>query len=148
MHRWSDTRSQFSTCSRREWAPIFERRRRDMEKVNVGEKFGLFSDYWSPKVVAELNDSYVKLAKFKGEFVWHHHEKEDELFFVMKGRLLIKLRDGEIRIGPGEFVVIPRGVDHLPVAEDEVHVILIEPKTTLNTSNVVGDKTAAHLERI
>ena len=119
-----------------------------MEKVNVGEKFGLFSDYWSPKVVAELNDSYVKLAKFKGEFVWHHHENEDELFFVMKGQLLIKLRDREVRIGPGEFVVIPRGIDHLPVAEDEVHVILIEPKATSNTSNVVGDRTVANPERV
>ena len=119
-----------------------------MEKINVGEKFGLFSDYWSPKVVAELNDSYVKLAKFKGEFVWHHHENEDELFFVMKGQLLIKLRDGEVRIGPGEFVVIPRGIDHLPVAEEEVHVILIEPKATVNTGNVVGDRTVANPERV
>ena len=119
-----------------------------MEKVNVGEKFGLFSDFWSPKVVAELNDYYVKLAKFKGEFVWHHHENEDELFFVMKGQLLIKLRDGEVRIGPGEFVVIPRGIDHLPVAEDEVHVILIEPKATVNTGNVVGDRTVANPERV
>jgi mannose-6-phosphate isomerase-like protein (cupin superfamily) len=84
----------------------------------------------------------------KGEFVWHHHESEDELFFVMKGRLLIKLRDGEVRIGTGEFVVIPRGIDHLPVAEEEVHVILIEPKMTLNTGNVVGDKTVARLEKI
>ena len=119
-----------------------------MEKINVGEKFSLFSDYWSPKVAAELNDSYVKLAKFKGEFVWHHHENEDELFFVMKGQLLLKLRDGEVRIGPGEFVVIPRGIDHLPVAEDEVHVILIEPKATLNTGNVVGERTVANPERV
>ena len=119
-----------------------------MEKVNVAEKFGLFSDYWSPKVAAELNDSYVKLAKFKGEFVWHHHESEDELFFVIKGQLLIRLRDGEVRLGPGEFVVIPRGIDHLPVAEDEVHVILIEPKATLNTGNVVEDRTVANPERV
>ena len=90
----------------------------------------------------------LRHVPLKGEFVWHHHEKEDDLFFVMKDRLFIKLRDGEVRIGPGEFVVIPRGVDHLPVAEDEVHVILIEPKTTLNTGNVVGDKTVAHLEKI
>lgn len=119
-----------------------------MEKVNVAEKFDLFSDYWSPKIAAELNDSYIKLAKFKGEFVWHHHENEDELFLVAKGQLLIKLRDGEVRIGPGEFVVIPRGVEHMPVAEDEVHVILIEPKTTLNTGNVVGEKTVEHLEKV
>ena len=95
-----------------------------------------------------MNDSYIKLAKLKGVFVWHHHEKEDELFFVMKGRLLIRLRDGEVRIRPGEFVVIPRGVDHLPIAEEEVHVILIEPKTTLNTGDVVSDKTVAHLGKI
>lgn len=119
-----------------------------MEIVNVAEKFDRFSDYWSPKIVAELNDSYLKLAKLKGEFVWHHHEREDELFFVVRGRLLIKMRDGEVRIGPGEFVVIPRGVDHMPVAEDEVHVILIEPKTTLNTGNVQSEKTVADLERV
>jgi mannose-6-phosphate isomerase-like protein (cupin superfamily) len=119
-----------------------------MEIVNVAEKFDQFSDYWSPKIVAELNDSYLKLAKLKGEFVWHHHEKEDELFFVVKGRLLIKLRDGEVRLGPGEFVVIRRVVDHMPVAEDEVHVILIEPKTTLNTGNVRSEKTVADLERV
>jgi mannose-6-phosphate isomerase-like protein (cupin superfamily) len=119
-----------------------------VEKVNLAQKFDLFSDYWSPKIAAELNDSYVKLAKFKGEFVWHHHENEDELFLVTKGQLLVKLRDGEVRIGPGEFVVIPRGVEHMPVAEDEVHVILIEPKTTLNTGNVVDEKTVEHLEKV
>ena len=119
-----------------------------MEKVNVAQKFDLFSDYWSLKIAAELNDSYVKLAKFKGEFVWYHHENEDELFLVTKGQLLIKLPDGEIRIGAGEFVVIPRGVEHMPVAEEEVHVILIEPKTTLNTGNVVGEKTVEHLEKV
>jgi mannose-6-phosphate isomerase-like protein (cupin superfamily) len=119
-----------------------------VEKVNVAQKFDLFSDYWSPKIAGEFNDSYIKLAKFKGEFVWHHHENEDELFLVTMGQLLIKLRDGEVRIGPGEFVVIPRGVEHMPVAEDEAHVILIEPKTTLNTGNVVGEKTVKHLEKI
>lgn len=115
---------------------------------NVEQKFDLFSDYWTPKIAAELNDSYIKLAKFKGEFVWHHHENQDELFLVTKGQLLIRLRDGDVRIGPGEFVVIPRGVEHMPVAEDEVHVILIEPKTTLNTGNVVGEKTVEHLEKV
>jgi len=119
-----------------------------VEKVNVAQKFDLFSDYWSPKIAAELNDSYIKLAKFKGEFLWHHHENEDELFLVTKGQLLIKLRDGEVRIGSGEFVVIPRGVEHMPVAEDEVHVILIEPKTTLNTGNIVGEKTVEHLAKV
>jgi mannose-6-phosphate isomerase-like protein (cupin superfamily) len=102
----------------------------------------------TPKIAAELNDSYLKLAKFKGEFVWHHHENEDELFLVTKGQLRIKLRDGEVLIGPGEFVVIPRGVEHLPVEEDEFQVILIDPKTTLNTGNVVGEKTVEHLEKI
>ena len=115
---------------------------------NVEQTFDLFSDYWTPKIAAELNDSYIKLAKFKGEFVWHHHENQDELFLVTKGQLLIRLRDGDVRIGPGEFVVIPRGVEHMPVAEDEVHVILIEPKTTLNTGNVVGEKTVEHLEKV
>ena len=119
-----------------------------MEKINIAEKFNLFSEYWSPKIAAELNDSYIKLAKFKGEFVWHHHENEDELSFVVKGRLVIRLRDHELRIDPGEFVVIPRGVDHMPVADDEVHVILIEPKTTLNTGNVAGDRTVANLAKI
>jgi mannose-6-phosphate isomerase-like protein (cupin superfamily) len=119
-----------------------------VEKVNVADKFALFSDYWSPKIAGELNDSYIKLAKMKGDFVWHHHESEDELFFVIKGRLLIRLRDGEVRVGPGEFVVIPRGVDHLPVAEDEVHVMLIEPKTTLNTGNVTSDRTVADLQKV
>lgn len=119
-----------------------------MRKVNIAEKFALFGHYWNPKIVGELNDSYVKLAKLKGEFVWHCHEHEDELFLVTKGSLVIRLRDGEMRIGPGEFVVIPRGVEHLPVAEEEVQVLLIEPKTTLNTGNVVGEKTVATLEWI
>jgi mannose-6-phosphate isomerase-like protein (cupin superfamily) len=119
-----------------------------MKKVNVREKFERFSDYWSPKIAAELNDSYIKLAKFKGEFVWHSHENEDELFFVSKGQLVIKLHDGEVRLGPGEFVVVPRGVEHLPIAEDEVHVILIEPKTTLNTGNVTSEKTLTRLTEI
>lgn len=119
-----------------------------MEKVNVREKFDRFSDYWNPKIVAELNESHIKLAKFKGEFVWHHHENEDELFFVVKGQLLIKLLDSDVRLGPGEFVVVPRGVEHLPIAEDEVHVILIEPKTTLNTGNVTSERTVARLEKI
>ena len=119
-----------------------------MKKVNVGETFDRFSDYWSPKISAELNDSYIKLAKFKGQFVWHHHENEDELFFVIKGQLIIKLRNDEVRLGPGEFVVIPRGIEHLPIADDEVHVILIEPKTTLNTGNVRSERTAARLDKI
>ncbi|MHB8596870.1 MAG: cupin domain-containing protein [Ktedonobacteraceae bacterium] len=112
-----------------------------MQTVNLAEKFGLFSDYWGPKIAGELNDSYLKLVKLKGEFVWHHHEHEDELFLVVKGRLLIKLRDRDIWLGEGEFVVIPKGVEHMPVAEEEVHVLLIEPKTTLNTGNIENERT-------
>jgi mannose-6-phosphate isomerase-like protein (cupin superfamily) len=119
-----------------------------MEKVNLTEKFSKFSDYWSPKIAGELNDSYIKLVKLKGEFVWHHHEQEDELFLVVKGRLLIKLRDRDILLEEGEFVIIPRGVEHLPIAEEEVHVLLLEPKSTLNTGNIQSEKTVADLERI
>jgi mannose-6-phosphate isomerase-like protein (cupin superfamily) len=119
-----------------------------MEKVNLAHKFNLFQDYWSPKIVGELNDSYVKLVKLKGEFVWHHHETEDELFLVVKGRLLIKLRDRDIWLEKGEFVIVPRGVEHLPMAEKEAHVLLLEPKSTLNTGNVRSEKTVTDLERI
>jgi mannose-6-phosphate isomerase-like protein (cupin superfamily) len=119
-----------------------------MEKVILAQKFSLFQEYWSPKIAGELNDSYVKIVKLKGEFVWHHHETEDELFLVVKGRLLIKLRDRDIFLEEGEFVIIPRGVEHLPIAEEEAHVLLLEPKTTLNTGNVRDEKTVADLERI
>jgi mannose-6-phosphate isomerase-like protein (cupin superfamily) len=119
-----------------------------MDKVNLAQKFSMFNDYWSPKIVGELNDSHVKLVKFKGEFVWHHHETEDELFLVVKGSLQIKLRDQDIFLEEGEFVIIPRGVEHLPIAKDEVHVLLLEPKTTLNTGNVGNERTVLDLERI
>ena len=119
-----------------------------IEKANLAHKFSLFQDYWSPKVAGELNDSYVKLAKLKGEFVWHHHEMEDELFLVVKGRLLIKLHDQDIWLEEGEFVIIPRGIEHLPVAEEEAQVLLLEPKSTLNTGNVQNMRTVANLERI
>jgi len=119
-----------------------------IEKANLAHKFSLFQDYWSPKIAGELNDSYVKLAKLKGEFVWHHHEVEDELFLVVKGKLLIKLRDQDIWLEEGEFVIIPRGVEHLPIAEEEAHVLLLEPKTTLNTGDVQNERTAANLERV
>lgn len=119
-----------------------------IEKVSIADKLRRFSDYWSPKVVGELNDSYVKLVKLDGEFVWHHHEAEDELFLVVKGRLLIKLRDRNIELEEGEFVIIPRGVEHLPVATEEAHVLLLEPKTTLNTGNVTSERTVAELERV
>ena len=119
-----------------------------MEKVNLNHKFSLFTDYWSPKIAGELNDSHVKLVKLKGEFVWHHHEQEDELFLVVKGRLLIKLRDQDISLNEGEFVIIPKGVEHCPVAEDEVHVLLLEPKTTLNTGTTRNERTVTNLEQI
>ena len=119
-----------------------------IRKVNLSEKFGLFHDYWSPKIAGEVNDSHVKLVKLRGEFVWHHHEDEDELFLVVQGRLTIKLRDGAIELGPGEFVVIPKGVEHMPVAAEEVHVLLLEPKSTLNTGNLRNDRTVATPDRI
>ena len=119
-----------------------------MRKVNLKESFNLFDDYWSPKIAGEVNDSYVKLAKFKGEFIWHHHEAEDEMFLLVKGRLLIRFRDRDMWLDEGEMVVIPRGVEHQPVAEEEVHVLLFEPKSTLNTGNVQSERTVADLERL
>jgi len=119
-----------------------------MEKVNLANKFSLVQDYWHPRIAGELNDSYLKLVKLKGEFVWHRHDSEDELFLVVKGRLIIKLRDHDIWLDEGEFVVIPKGVEHLPIAEDEVHVLLLEPKSTLNTGNVQNERTVPDLEWI
>ena len=120
----------------------------EIKKVNLEDKFNLFNDRWSPKIVGEINDSYVKLVKLKGEFVWHQHEAEDEMFLVVKGSLLIKLRDRDIRLEEGEFVIIPRGVEHLPVAEEEAQVILLEPKTTLNTGDIHNERTVEVLDRI
>lgn len=112
-----------------------------MEKVNIEQKFELFAEHWSPKIIGELNDSYIKAAKLEGEFVWHRHENEDEMFLVVKGSLLLKFRDGEVRLEAGEFLVVPRGVEHLPIAEEEVHLLMIEPKTTLNTGDVKNERT-------
>lgn len=119
-----------------------------IEKVNVAEKFSLFQERWSPKIVGELNDSHIKLAKLRGEFVWHQHEIEDELFLVVTGRLLIRLRDHDIWLDEGEFVIIPRGVEHLPIAEEEAEVLFVEPKSTLNTGNVTNERTVPELDRI
>jgi len=119
-----------------------------MEKIVLSQKFSLFSEHWSPKIVGELNNSHIKLAKLKGEFVWHHHDDEDELFFIVKGKLLIKFKDKDVLLNEGEFIVIPKGVEHLPVADQEVHVMLIEPKTTLNTGNVVNERTVENLNKI
>ena len=123
-----------------------------MEKVNLAQKFSLFTDQYSPKIVGEVNDAYVKLVKFQGDFMWHHHDNEDELFFVIKGEMRMKLReDGaerEIMVRPGEFIIIPRGVEHFPSAAEETQVMLLEPKTTLNTGNVQNERTVAELQRI
>ena len=120
-----------------------------MDKVNLREKFSQFSDYWSPKIVGELNDSYVKTVKLKGEFVWHHHEAEDELFLVVDGRLRMQFRDLSRDVGPGEFIIVPRGVEHCPLAlTDEVHVVLLEPKMTVNTGNVRNERTVEQEQRI
>lgn len=119
-----------------------------IEKVNVQQKFSLFSDTWSPKIIGELNDNYIKVAKFKGEFVWHTHEEEDELFFVVKGQLMIKLRDKDITLNPGEFVIIPKGVEHKPVATNEVLVMLVEAKSTLNTGDKTNQLTQSTLDQI
>jgi len=119
-----------------------------IEKVNLADKLARFGDTWSPKIVGEINDAYVKLVKLKGEFVWHHHADEDEMFLVVKGRLLMRLRDRDIDLDEGEFVIIPRGVEHLPVADDECHVLLLEPKTTLNTGDLTNERTVAEPERI
>jgi len=119
-----------------------------MEVVNLKDKLSKVREYWSPKIVGELNDSYVKVVKFTGEFVWHHHENEDELFLVIKGKLRMKFRDREVAVAPGEFIIVPKGVEHLPVADEEVEVVLLEPKTTLNTGNVVNERTIRKLERV
>lgn len=119
-----------------------------MEKVNLSEKFGLFDEYWSPRIAGELNGQCVKLAKLKGEFVWHHHESADELFLVVKGRLVIKLREKEIMLEEGEFLIVPRGVEHCPVAEEEVQTLVFEPRSTLNTGNVRNEKTVDNLKSV
>jgi mannose-6-phosphate isomerase-like protein (cupin superfamily) len=118
-----------------------------IEKVNIKEKFALFDEHWSPKIVGELNGQHVKLVKLHGEFVWHHHEQEDELFLVLSGRLRMDFRDRRVWVEQGEFIIMPRGVEHRPVAEEEVHVMLFEPATTLNTGNVRNELTATE-ERI
>jgi mannose-6-phosphate isomerase-like protein (cupin superfamily) len=119
-----------------------------METVNLQEKFGKFSEYWKPKIVGELNDSYVKAVKFKGDFVWHHHDNEDELFLVVKGTMRMKFPEREELVREGEFIVVPKGVEHCPVADQEAHVLLLEPKSTLNTGNITNERTVAQLERI
>ena len=119
-----------------------------MEKVNIVQKLALFSDHWNPRIVGELNGQHVKVVKFQGAFDWHHHEDEDELFLVLKGRFRLELKDRNIELEEGEFIIVPRGIEHRPVADEEVHVLLFESASTLNTGNVVTEKTVAESERI
>lgn len=114
-----------------------------IEKISLAEKLSSFDDHWSPKIVGEVNDCHVKLVKLEGEFVWHQHETEDEMFLVVKGRLRMKLRDGSVDVNEGEFIIIPHGVDHLPVADQEAHVLLFEPKTTVRTGDPRGERPDA-----
>jgi len=119
-----------------------------MKTINIAQKFSLINQPWSPKILGEINESYVKAVRFQGEFVWHHHDNEDEMFLVVQGRMRMKFRDHEEIVKPGEFIIVPRGVEHLPVAEVETQVLLFEPKTTLNTGNVTNERTLPQLERI
>ena len=122
-----------------------------IDKVNLRQKFSGFADHWKPKIAGEINDTYVKLVKFQGPFLWHHHDHEDELFLVVEGTMRMMLRDPqerEVAVGPGEFIIVPKGVEHMPVADEEAHVVLLEPKTTLNTGNVQSERTREVLQRI
>ena len=119
-----------------------------MEKINLAEKFSLFSEYWNPKIVGELNGQHVKLVKFKGPFVWHHHELEDELFYVVKGSFDMEFRDKTETINEGEFIIVPRGIEHRPNAKEEVEVMLFEPASTLNTGNTENEKTIKTLQHL
>lgn len=117
-------------------------------KIVLDDKFALVTEHWSPKLIAQVNDTHVRIAKLLGEFDWHHHEDEDELFWVLRGRLLIQFRDGEVWLGPGELLKVERGVEHRPVAPEEVHLVLIEPATTVNTGDRVTERTVREVERI
>lgn len=120
----------------------------NLDKININQKLSLFDEYWSPKIVGELNGQYVKLAKFKGEFIWHKHDNEDEMFYVIKGKFIIELRDQVIGLNEGEFFIVPKGIEHRPYAEQEVSVLLFEPKTTLNTGNQKNELTRENLQKI
>jgi mannose-6-phosphate isomerase-like protein (cupin superfamily) len=119
-----------------------------MEKVNIAEKLSTFGDYFNPRIAGELNGQHIKLVKFRGEFIWHHHDQEDELFYVVKGSFDMQMRDKTITVNAGEFLIMPRGVEHKPVAKEEVEIMLFEPATTLNTGNVENEMTARNLEKI
>ena len=119
-----------------------------MEVVNLAQKLSTFNEHWKPKIVGELNGQHVKLVKFKGEFLWHHHDSEDEMFYVVKGQFTMRFRERDAVVREGEFIIVPRGVEHMPVANEECHVVLFEPATTLNTGNVQSERTVPVLERI
>jgi mannose-6-phosphate isomerase-like protein (cupin superfamily) len=119
-----------------------------IEKVNIAEKLGQFQDHWNPRIIGELNGQHVKAVKLSGEFVWHHHDHEDELFLVTKGVLKMEFRDKTVEVHPGEFIIVPRKVEHRPVADSEVHLLLFEPASTVNTGNVESDRTRKQLEKI
>lgn len=119
-----------------------------METVNLREKFALIHDHWHPRIAAQVNDTHVKLVKVRGEFEWHHHEEEDELFLVVRGRLLVQFRDREVWLAEGEMLVVPRGVDHRPVAPEEVELVLVEPAGTRHTGDLVTERTVTELEWI
>ena len=119
-----------------------------MEKINLNQKLQLFQEHWKPKIIGELNGQMVKLVKFQGPFVWHHHEKEDEMFLVIKGRFRMEFRDRQVWLEEGEFLIVRRGVEHRPVADEEAHVLLFEPTSVLNTGNVTNERTVPTLERI
>ena len=119
-----------------------------MDKVNLAATFARFADAWNPRVIGDINEMQVKVVKLSGEFVWHHHEVEDELFLVIKGRLVMRFRDREVTVESGEFLIVPHGVEHQPYAPEECHVVLLEPKTTLNTGTVTNERTVAHPERL
>jgi len=119
-----------------------------MQVVNLAEKFAQFSDYYNPRIIGELNGQQIKAAKVKGDFIWHHHENEDELFLVVKGKLTMDFRDKTVDIHPGEFIIVPRGVEHRPRADEETEMLLFEPDSTLNTGNTVNELTREKLEKI
>ena len=119
-----------------------------MDTINIAQKLSTFSEHWKPKVVGEINGMYVKLVKFKGDFLWHHHDNEDEMFLVVNGSFTMKLRTGDVEVREGEFIVIPRGTEHCPYAAEECSVMLFEPATTLNTGNVTNERTVPKLQHI
>jgi mannose-6-phosphate isomerase-like protein (cupin superfamily) len=120
----------------------------DMEKINLAHKLGKIKEHWNPKVIGEVNDVHIKLVKFKGDFIWHHHEEEDEFFYVLKGKMTMKLRRGDIDVEEGECIIIPRKLEHMPMADEEVSLMLIEPKSTLNTGNIQSERTVPDPEHL